>query len=212
MKWQDLLTLLDGATLFESAMLLAGKDSPAEVRRQISRWVASGRLHQLRRGLYAIAPPQAREAPDVLAVASRLHRPSYVSLQSALAYHGVIPESVSVVTSVTAGRPRRFRTALGEFAYRHIHPSLFWGYRQIGHRPGEPVYVAFPEKALLDLFHLTRGNIGRRFLEELRLSPGELDPAKLEQAANKTARPRLIRAAARTVRLLREGAVVEGAR
>ncbi|PYT17896.1 MAG: hypothetical protein DMF51_01385, partial [Acidobacteria bacterium] len=77
MKWQDLLTLLDGATLFESAMHLAGKDSPAEVRRQISRWVASGRLHQLRRGLYALAPPHAREPSDALAVVSRLHRPSY---------------------------------------------------------------------------------------------------------------------------------------
>ena len=212
MKWHDLLTLLDGATLFESAMLLAGKDSPAEVRRQISRWVASGRLHQLRRGFYALAPPQAREVPDALAVAARLHRPSYVSLQSALAYHGVIPEAVPVVTSVTTGRPRRFRTFLGEFVYRHVHPSLFWGYRQVGHRPAEPIYVASPEKALLDLFHLTRGKIGQRLLEELRLSSGQLDPAKLEQAAKRTARPRLIRAAARTVRLLREGAGVEGAR
>jgi predicted transcriptional regulator of viral defense system len=212
MKWQNLLTLLDGASLFESAMLLAGKDSPAEVRRQISRWVASGRLHQLRRGLYALAPPQAREAPDALAVASRLQRPSYVSLQSALAYHGVIPEGVPVVTSVTTGRPRRFRTFLGEFVYRHIHPSLFWGYQQVGHRPGEPIYVAFPEKALLDLFHLTRGKIGPRLLGELRLSSGQIDPAKLEQAAKRTARPRHIRAAARTIHLLREGAEAEGAR
>src|SRR3989442_3627952 len=200
MKLQDLLTLLDGATLFESAMLLAGKDSPAEVRRQISRWVASGRLHQLRRGLYALAPPHAREAPDALVVASRLHRPSYVSLQSALAYHGVIPEAVPVVTSVTTGRPRRFRTFLGEFVYRHVHPSLFWGYRQIGHRPGEPIYVPSSEKALLDLFHLTRGKIGQRLLEELRLSSGQLDPAKLEQAANRTASPPAPLAAARAPR------------
>src|SRR6266571_4480663 len=76
MKWRDFLSLIGGVTLFESSMLLAGEDSPAEVRRQISRWVTSGRLLQLRRGLYALAPPQARELPDALAVASRLHRPS----------------------------------------------------------------------------------------------------------------------------------------
>src|SRR5439155_26692340 len=140
------------------------------------------------------------------------NRPSCVCLQSTLANHRVIPKAVPVVTSVTTGRPRRFRTFLGEFVYRHVHPSLFWGYRQIGHRPGEPIYVASPEKALLDLFHLTRGKIGQRLLEELRLSSGQLDPAKLQQAAKRTARPRLIRAAARTIRLLRERAGVEGAR
>src|SRR5436309_809096 len=83
--------------------------------------------------------------------------------------------------------------------------TLFLGYRQVGHRKGEPIYVASPENALLDRFHLTRGKIARRLLEELRLSSGQLDPAKLQEAAKRTARPRLIRAAARTVRLLWEG-------
>jgi predicted transcriptional regulator of viral defense system len=141
-------------------MLVAGKDSPAEVRRQISRWVASGRLSRLRRGLYALAEPHARERPDPLALASRLQRPSYVSLQSALAYHGVIPEAVTVVTSVTTGRPRRFRTPLGEFVYRHVHSGLFWGYQEIDLGPGQPAYMALPEKALLDLLHLTPGRSG----------------------------------------------------
>lgn len=205
MKWSDLLSLLGGVTLFESSMLLAGEDSPAGVRRQLSRWVASGRLWQMRRGFYALAPPHARELPDALAVAARLHRPSYVSLQSALAYHGAIPEAVPVVTSVTTGRPRRFRTSFGEFVYRHVNPGLFWGYQEVELGPGQPAYVAFPEKALLDLFHLTRGTIRRRFLEELRLSSGQFDPAKLEQIAKRTAKPKLVRAASLTVRLLREG-------
>lgn len=89
--------------------------------------------------------------------------------------------------------------------YRHVHPSLFWGYQEVVLNPGQPVYVAFPEKALLDLFHLTRGTIRRRYLEELRLSSGQIDPAKLEQIAKRTAKPKLIRAASLTVRLLREG-------
>ncbi len=202
MKWQGLLSLLRGTTLFESSMLLAGEDSPAEVRRQISRWVAAGRLIQLRRGLYALAPPQARELPDSLAVAARLQRPSYVSLVSALAYHGVIPEAVPVVTSVSTGRPRKFGTTVGNFVYRHIHPTLFWGYQQVGIAPGQPIYVAFPEKALLDLFHLTPGPIRRSFVEELRLAPGHLDPGRLERFAERTSKPKLARAASLTVRVL----------
>lgn len=211
MKWQDLLTLLGNVTLFESSMLMAGKDSPAEVRRQISRWVASGRLSQLRRGLYALAPPHARERLDPLGLASRLHRPSYVSLHSALAYHGVIPEAVPVVTSVTTGRPRRFRTPFGEFVYRHVHPGLFWGYQEVKLGPGQAVYVAFPEKALLDLLHLTPGPVRRRFLTELRFSPGQLDSARLEQFARRTEKPKLIRAASLAARLLRDEAGKETA-
>ncbi len=185
-------------------MLLAGKDSPAEVRRQISRWLASGRLIQLRRGLYALASPHARELPDALAVAARLRRSSYVSLESALAYHGVIPEAVPIVTSVTTGRPRKFKTALGDFVYRHLHPSLFWGYQKVELGSGQPVSVAFPEKALLDLFHLTPGQVRRSFVEEIRLAPSHLDPGRLEQFAKRTAKPKLIRAAALTVRLLKD--------
>ena len=211
MKWQDLLTLLDNVTLFESSMLMAGKDSPAEVRRQISRWVASGRLSQLRRGFYALAQPHARERPDSLALASRLHRPSYVSLQSALAYHGVIPEAVPVVASVTTGRPRRFRTPFGEFVYRHLHAGLFWGYQEVELGPGQLGYVAFPEKALLDLFHLTPRPIRRRFLTELRFSTGQLDPARLEQFARRTEKPKLIRAATMAARLLRDESGKEAA-
>jgi hypothetical protein len=204
MRWRDLLELLGGVTLFESSMMLAGEDPPAEVRRQISRWTASGRLLQLRRGLYAVAPPHARELPDALAVASRLHRPSYVSLESALAYHGVIPEAVPVVTSVTTGRPRKFHTPVGDFAYRHLHRSLFWGYREVGTDPGQPIYLALPEKALLDLFHLTRRPVRRSFVDELRLAPGSLDPGRLEQVAKRAARPKLTRAASLTAGLLQD--------
>lgn len=204
MKWRDLLSLLDGVSLFESSMLLAGEDSPAEVRRQISRWVASGRLIQLRRGLYVLAPPHSGQSPDVLAVAARLRRSSYVSLQSALAYHGVIPEAVPVVTSVTTGRPQRFETPVGAFVYRHVHPSLFWGYQEVELGPGQPIYVAFPEKALLDLFHFTPGPIRQPFVEEIRLACGQLDPERLERFAKRTAKSKLIRAAALTVGFLKD--------
>jgi predicted transcriptional regulator of viral defense system len=203
MKWHRVLDLVGNLALFDSSMLLAGEESPGEVRRQISRWVASGRLIQLRRGLYALAEPHARARPDVFAVAARIQRPSYVSLQSALAYHGVIPESVPVITSVTTGRPRRFRTRLGEFVYRHLQPRLFWGYEQVATNPGQPIYMAFPEKALLDLFHLSPVKIQRGFLTELRISPGQIDLARLQEIALRSAKPKLIRAASLTVRLLR---------
>ena len=101
-------------------MILAGDDPPAEVRRQLSRWTASGRFIQLRRGLYALAPPHRKTDPHPFAIAARLRRPSYVSLESPLAYHGLIPESVPVVTSVTTARPGEVETPVGGFVYSQL--------------------------------------------------------------------------------------------
>ena len=204
MKWSELLRLLHGTTLFEASALLAGPDSPGDVRRQLSRWVASGRLIQLRRGLYTLAAPYATSPPDPLAVASRLRVPSYVSLQTALSYHGVIPESAPVVTSVTTNRPGRLETPLGAFLYRHIKRALFWGYREVDDGEGQKAFVAVPEKALLDLFYLTPGAIEPSFVHELRLAPGHLDLVRLRAFATRAAKPKLVRAAALTIRVVEE--------
>jgi len=184
-------------------MLLAGPDPPSEVRRQLSRWVAAGKVIQLRRGLYALAAPFARAAPNPLAIAARIRKPSCVSLQSALSYHGAIPESTPAVTSVTTGRPGRFETGLGDFHYRHVGPSLFWGYREVEVAQDESAYIALPEKALLDLFYLTPGAVGPAFVRELRLAPDTIDAHRLQQFAARAAKPKLIRAAALTARILR---------
>lgn len=195
MKWSELLQLIGDRPILESSMLLAGEESPAEVRRQLSRWVKAGKLHQIRRGLYVLAPPWAKTAANPLALAARLVVPSYVSLQSALAYHGLIPESVPVVTSITTRRPGRFETDLGTFTYRHIHRNLFWGYEQVIVDTDQPAYMAKPEKALLDLVHLTPGPIDASFLRELRLSWSDIDSHQVKTMARRTERPKLIRAA-----------------
>jgi len=204
MKWVNLLTSLGDETLFDASALLSGADPPSEVHRMLSRWTASGRLIQLRRGLYVLAPPYARTPPSPVAIAGRLRRPSYVSLQSALAFHGAIPESVAVTTSVTTRRPGRWETRFGDFRYRHVHPDLFWGYRQIDFGEGEAGHVAFAEKALLDLFHLTAGPIRADFVRELRLEPEVIDSHRLRELAQRTARPKLIRAAEVADRILEE--------
>jgi predicted transcriptional regulator of viral defense system len=62
------------------------------VQRQLSRWSTAERLYQLRRGLYAVAPPFQKVKPHLFLVANRMVQPSFVSLQSALAYYSLIPD------------------------------------------------------------------------------------------------------------------------
>ena len=168
MEFSTLLELIGADPVFESSLLLSGKIDPKIVRLQLSRWVNSGRIYQLRRGLYAIAPPYQKTIPHPFLVANRLQRSSYVSLQSALSFHGLIPDIVNITTSVSGGRPEIVETPVGIFEYRHIKPVLLFGYRMqdLG---GQEALVASPEKALLDLVYLTPGGETPAFLQGLRL-------------------------------------------
>jgi predicted transcriptional regulator of viral defense system len=199
MEYERLLDLVGDEPVFETALLLAGKVNPGVVRMQLARWMKSGRVFQLRRGLYMIAPPYQKVKPHLFLVANRLQRASYVSGQSALAFYGLIPEVVPVTLSVTAGRPERLDTPLGIFEFRHVKPELLRGYRMtdLGRTPpGQQALVATPEKALLDLVYLQPGGDAPNYLRELRLLNLErLDLDELRRQAEIFNTPKLRRAA-----------------
>ena len=132
MKFDQLLAIVADEPVFETGLLLVGSVNPSDMRRQLVRWTQAGRLHQLRRGLYALAPPYRQTAPHPFHVANRLVRGSYVSGLSALAHAGVIPEYVPEVTSVTGGRPQLRQTPLGRFSFRHLKTDLLYGYQTSG--------------------------------------------------------------------------------
>jgi predicted transcriptional regulator of viral defense system len=171
MKLEDFLGIVRDTPVFSSSFLLAGRESANGVRRQLDRWVKSGRIFQLRRGVYAVSPPYRTESPHPFLLANRLRKPSYVSLQSALSHYGMIPESVPAATSITMGRPEELQTPLGRFLFRHVKKSVFFGYSQAEISQGPPVFLASPEKALLDLLYLTPGSDSPAYLEELRFEP-----------------------------------------
>ncbi len=205
MEFEELLEIVGLEPVFETGLLLAGDVDPGNVRRQLSRWTAAGKLHQLRRGLYALAPPYRKVKPHPFLVANRLVRGSYVSLQAVLAYYGLIPEHTPVITSVTTGRPRMYETPLGRYAFQHIRAGLFYGqvWQELGH--GQHAYLAVPEKALLDLVHLTPGGDELTYLRGLRLQALErLDLARLQAWAERAASPKLRRAAAHIAQLAAE--------
>ncbi|MDO8880312.1 MAG: type IV toxin-antitoxin system AbiEi family antitoxin domain-containing protein [Coriobacteriia bacterium] len=203
MKFEELLAIIDGRPVFNSGLLRAGDVDTVDIASQLSRWVNSGRLIQLRRGVYALPEEYRSRAPHPFEVANLLVRPSYVSLESALSYHGVIPEAVFTATSVTSARADEFLTPLGAYSFRHIASRFFWGYTTET-VSGAESFVARPEKALLDLVYLRPGAGARSFLHELRLAPGSLDLDALAAMAARWGRPKLQRAAELTAALMSE--------
>lgn len=197
MNYRTLLHIVGDEPVFDTELLLADPTDPANVHRQLSRWTASGRLYQLRRGLYALAPPYQKVRPHPFLVANRLVGGSYVSLQSALAYHGVLPEYVTQTTSVTAARPGRWDTPLGAYVFRHIKVDLFYGYRWGDLGREQHAFIASPEKALLDLIYLQPKGDTPASLRALRLQNLEyLDLEELNRLAAQAHSPKLRRAAA----------------
>lgn len=205
MKFSELLETVGNLPLFRTGLLLAGDRDPSDVRRQLTRWTASGKVIQLRRGVYLLARPWRRVEPHPFLVANELQRPSYVSLESALSHHGLIPEAVPVTTSVTTGRPGAFDTPVGRFRYRHLHDEAFFGYRRAPVFRDQETRVAEAEKALLDLVYLTAGGDAVEYLESLRLDGLEaLRPDELFALALRWGRPKIRRAAERIVELRRK--------
>lgn len=207
MNFKQLQEIVGKEPVFETGLLLAGGVDPAGVRRQLSRLAASGRVLQLRRGLYTLAPPFQKTKPHPFLVANRLVHASYVSLQSALAYHGLIPEHVPVVTSVTTLRQGRWETALGDFEYHHIKRDIFHGYAVVDLGDSQTALLAKPEKALLDLVYLRPGSDKREYMDELRLQNLDgLDLGELRRLAEASGSPKLRRASATVEAIAREEA------
>ncbi len=191
MEFDSLVKLVGDDPIFESSFLLAGNVDPKLIRIQLSRWVKAGKIYQLRRGIYAIAPPYQRRQPHPFLVANHLQKASYVSLQSALSFYGLIPEVVNITTSVSTGRPERLETPLGTYEFRHIKTELLFGYRmaELGE---QSALIATPEKALLDLIYLQPGGDTTVYLKELRLQNTEkLNKDLLRNQSEKFNTPKL---------------------
>lgn len=114
-------------------------------------------------------PWRAAEVP-VAVVANRVVEPSYLSLEWALQYYGMIPEHVFNPTSITTSRGGRIEALDALLFYHHVQQSFFNGYLQeeyLGHQ----INVAVPEKALFDKLYLflRRSPFSMAWLRELRL-------------------------------------------
>lgn len=137
-------------------------------RNNLSRWVSKGYLIRLRQGYYAF-PDYKNKTDYALYFANRMYRPSYISLHTALAFYGMIPEGVVQITSVTTLKTASFANNFGEYAYKNVKESLMFGYELKPMADNRTILFASPEKALLDLLYLFPFYKSEQELEALRL-------------------------------------------
>jgi len=206
MNFERLLSLVGDQPCFELAMLAQLTDEKREsLRARLYQWRKSGKVLPLRRGMYALAEPYRRTPVDSVQLSNLLYTPSYLSLHWALSFYGLIPEKTVAFTAVTSRVPRTFSNTFGTYTYRNIKQAAFFGYGStvLGQ---QPVMMASPEKALLDLWHINRGKWTVDRMREMRFQNHDLvDVEKLSRFAERFASPRLLE----TVKIWRELADAE---
>lgn len=140
--------------------------------RRISEWKSKGYIKTVIRGRYIFANHKLSEN-DLFLIANRLIEPSYVSMESSLSHHGLIPEGVYTITSVTTSKTIDFDSPIGRFSYRKIKPSLSFGYAIVTFG-GSEYKMADVEKTLLDYFYLNSSIKNEDVFLELRINKNEL--------------------------------------
>jgi predicted transcriptional regulator of viral defense system len=168
------------AEIFDYLALTDALKGLAYPRNKINDLLRQGIIIRVKKGLYVFGEGRRRHPYSKELLANLVYGPSYVSLDYALAYHGLIPERVEALTSVTPNRTRRFGTPVGLFLYRQIPaPAYEEGVVRVEGEHGQAFLIASPEKALADKVVSARGAAivsggeMRRFLEEdLRIDAG----------------------------------------
>lgn len=150
------------------------KIDPGFHRQQLNYWRKQGNIQSLVGGYYTLAKNKLNE-PLLYMLANKLYEPSYVSLESALAYYQVIPESVLGVTCVSSRKTTQFESEYGLFRYRTIQPRYLFGYNFVESDVNVKYKIAKLEKAILDYLYLHSEIVSLEDFDMLRWNVDQLE-------------------------------------
>lgn len=120
--------------------------------KNLVNWQKKGYIARIRNNYYCFSDVEKSE--DFLySAANAIYNPSYVSLESALSFYGIIPEGVFTVTSISTLKTNAFDTEFNRFTYRNVKLNLFFGYRLITYQ-NQSFKLATLEKTILDYLYL----------------------------------------------------------
>ncbi|MCK9254550.1 MAG: hypothetical protein GX793_00405 [Bacteroidales bacterium] len=136
-------------------------------KNNLTRWAKQKLLVKLRNSWYSF--PEYLKTPNIQHfVSNKIYSPSYVSLHSALAFYGIIPEAIVQTTAVSSIKKTNFDNIFGSFTYQQISPALMFGYEQKSFLSKQSLLFATPEKAILDLLYLYPQYNNEQEITELR--------------------------------------------
>jgi predicted transcriptional regulator of viral defense system len=122
--------------------------------RRLHEWQKKGYIKKIINNFYIFIDKEFNEV-DINFIANKLYEPSYLSMEYALSYYSLIPETVFWRTCVTSRKTKKISAFIGNFSYQKIKSNLFFGYRLV--KINKAAWkIAEPEKALLDFLYLRK--------------------------------------------------------
>ncbi len=146
---------------------------------RLSEWQKKGYIKKIVKGYYIFSDLEVNESV-LFIIANKIFDPSYISLEMALSYYGLIPESVYGVTSVTSRKTYAFNSCLAKFSYRKIKVELMFGYQLVNYK-NYSFKMAEIEKAILDYFYINPKLKSEGDFYELRINK-EIFKEKIDTA------------------------------
>ena len=137
--------------------------------KMLQRWEKYKILTRCSQGIYFLSDANI----DDFEIANHLVSPSYISLETALNYYGILSQFPYVITSVTTKKNKAAKHNSKDFEYAHLSPGLFWGYEKQGE-----ALMAVPEKAIVDQLYLTSKGLRSVHVDEWDLSKIKKDKLK----------------------------------
>lgn len=165
---------------FDYTLLMSHMKDYRKPLDKISRLLRSGDIVRVKKGLYVFGEKYRRGPICLESVANLIYGPSYISLEYALSFHGMIPERVEWVTSMTTQKNKKFKTPIGNFSYQHLHSKKYSvGVYQYQVDKYHYCMMAHKEKALADLLNKMTGiqdheEMRRYLTEEIRVEEEKL--------------------------------------
>ncbi len=146
-----------GIVPVDFALLATILDNYKSPKSKVAAMEKSGDLIRLKKGLFVVSPEVNEQAISRELIANHLYGPSYVSLETALSFYGMIPEKVYAVRSVTTRLSKTYVTPLGNYEYVTVPEDYFQiGIRQEIVNNQYAYMIATPEKAICDMIATTR--------------------------------------------------------
>jgi predicted transcriptional regulator of viral defense system len=146
---------------------------PDFYRARLNEWQKKGYIGKIIRRFYYFKDIDINEI-FLFVIANKIYSPSYISLECALSYYGIIPEKTFLITSITTKKTYNFKTSIGNFSYRKIKKELFFGY-ELKKINNQSFLIATPEKALADYFYLNPKNSSKEHIYEMRINKSILN-------------------------------------
>ena len=184
MDYRSALTSLSNQPLSHQLLVSILKDyeRPNDKIYQLAK---EGVILSIKKGLYVVGPAlNIDRRPEPFLLANHILGPSYVSVETALSYHELIPERVYEIASMTTQAPRKFNTPLGTFTYTRLPlPYYAFGIRSEKLADDQYAMVASPEKALCDKIITTSGLLfrSRKTAKEFLIENMRMDEDALRQ-------------------------------